>query len=336
MRFCQESPNVSSADCTRTLSVSVSITAERSRVPADAVVADGPQSTRPFGWGDLARLSTGPSQRGPTESESMRAVRPWPMSTRVPTIDPHLLVAERTGPHVEPQHRRVVDPHSNRRGVHDPDHARERVVVVDLRQPAERREVVFTHEIRRRLSHIERRDRAAFQRRATRVSATVSGFGAAIVPDVIAVLDATWPRSGRRSRARTHSTDRTAISGAHSLLSRRSQIVPRSTLSAGRSPETTCPQPWTPASVRPDIEYSNGRRLTRSTAAASSPITVRTPWLAAQARGTRCRRYATTNRARRNAPGSGFGSSAAPDISQETRWTRRSRSATTDIPLVLV
>ena len=88
------------------------------------------------------------------------------------------------------------------------------------------------------------------------------------------------PRSGRGSRAAASSAATTATSSGSSAFSApgaRSGGGPAST-----SSETTCPRAWTPVSVRPATPSPDQPGKTLSSAARTSPSTVRSPGCAAQ------------------------------------------------------
>ena len=195
----------------------------------------------------------------------------------------HHLVTEGVGPDLEAQEHPLppssvpavdLDPPG---ASHPPHERRLRLALVDLRPPAERREVVLAEQRVAGRLHRPQRQRLRHEPRPPRQQRV----GRRGVPDVVAVLRQRAENRASKSSA-AHSAWRTAIGGAHSLLSRRARS-PRS-VSAGRSPDTTWPQAWTPASVRPAPVSSTGWRTTVAIAADKSPTTVRTrdsaanPW----------------------------------------------------------
>ena len=228
-------------------------------------------SDRPYGGATWPAASRSRATRMPRTSPGERLAEP-DVDERADDRAHHL-VAERVGPDLEAQVRRVVQrrpagrqhaPHQRRLGSPSATFGRRQNEVKSC-SPISGSHAACIAQTGQRLGHEPGppgEQRVRRRRRSTRRSGSA----------------ATSPRSGRRSRRRPTS----AV--AHGDRRRAQLVQPpgrgrRGRSSAGRSPETTWPQAWTPASVRPAPVSSTGWRTTVAIASASVAITVRTPGL---------------------------------------------------------
>ena len=128
---------------------------------------------------------------------------------------------------------------------------------VDVGPATERREVVIADQAGAAVVH--RREIEWGPHMPCRAARRAGSDG--VVPDVVVVATGGCGEAGREVGSPPTRAERTAMSGRHSPLRLRWRR-PRS-VSSGISPVTTCPQPCTPASVRPAPVSSTGWRTTR-------------------------------------------------------------------------